>query len=759
MQVRTPRIKTSFSIAILWCIALFTSCSEDMPIDHPNGDLSGERISFGVSKGASSWKPDSRALQQTDFLTLPCISDDETFGVSLVVKEKAVPLSRGTQFTSADTLKAFDVAAYYYEESNSYTELFFNEKVNDGVHTSGKTYYWPREGKMDFMAFAPQDALSLPTVETYNGSTINIPYTITTEEQNHKDIIVATSIGLNNKESGLPVSLNFKHLLASVRFKVGEMQFIKINSLTLSGVYGGDVTFIYNKNTNTWTNSVPTTIKTYNPDFVDTSGLPQGSEIAGNVNNATLFMIPQKLPADAEIRVSYTELLTGNTGTGIANIGETTWEAGKDYAYAFNIGTKFDVTIPTPDDQDAHYIMLEMPYEVGALSDYITSIKATARFLDDGSNTSTKSGISLKFKSDLTETQKWGFWTDKQYQETITVDSDGGSTSSGVQEVGNIRGDAELSIGDNYSDIIVLFIEENNGTTYRNGELILTATLKNGTDVVVGQGNFKQLCPNWNNTGIGVERIETSNAMYPYGFDYTRKVNYTNPGNNWSWLKSIGRLLYSWGANGAITDDEGGFITIERKNDYILWIQFSYIDKITLNYGALNKVKEVANSSDGSVNTRALYNFTGGNDLAQIETDLNNNLGWVINQDDDSAIPQDYAAFIALARNRMYELKTITKSSGQDDVVSHKVLLYKDSNGEDIIEWYLPSSTEAQGLVETGVGSNVITPLNGTYWSSTAGSDTDAHAHSFTFNNNTFGSIKSQPRMDELKVRAVRKKP
>ena len=98
----------------------------------------------------------------------------------------------------------------------------------------------------------------------------------------------------------------------------------------------------------------------------------------------------------------------------------------------------------------------------------------------------------------------------------------------------------------------------------------------------------------------------------------------------------------------------------------------------------------------------------------------------------------------------------------------YKVLLHKEGandcnigeSGVDIIEWYLPSSVEAKELIETGVGSNVITPLNGTYWSSTAGSDTDAFAHSFTFNNNTFGSInESQPRMDELKVRAVRKKP
>lgn len=757
-----PHLTIAFSCLML---ILFSSCNEEEIISNPNGQLSHEEICFGVSKDVSSWEPDSRALHTNAKKRLSCQSEDPTFGVSVETQWRELPTdlprSRGTQLTDASTLTKFEVSAFYYEEDATSAITFFTEQVNDGMTTSTKTYYWPHEGTMDFMAITPiGTANPMPTADAYNANGVNFTCTISDDEKQQDDIMVAVSKGLT-KETGNPVLLNFRHLLASVRFKVGEMQFIKINSLSLSGVYGGEVTFIYDKNTNTWTNTVPTTIKTYAPDFVDTSGLPQDSEIVGNVNNATLFMIPQTLPADAKISVNYTALLTGETGSGEAVIGGQKWEAGKDYAYTFNIGTQFNVTIPTPSDQDAHYIMLEMPYDLGALSDYITSIKATARFMDDGSNTSTKSGISLKFKENLSETQKLGLWTDKQFQETITIENNGGSSSTGVQEIGNIRGDTELNIGTKYNGNIVLFIEENNGNTYRNGELLFTATLKDGTDVTIGQGNFKQLCPSWNNAGIGVERIETSNATYPYGFDYRRIVEYANPGNNsTAWYKSILQLLYSWGAGGAITDDEGDFITIDRKELTIIIWEISYIDKIVLNYGALNEVQAIASDTEGLENTRKLYNFTGGNDFEQIETELNSNLGWVINVTENEAMPQNYAAFIALARNRMYELKTITKASGQDDVVSYKVLLYKDSAGEDIIEWYLPSSAEAKALVETGQGSDAITPFNGEYWSSTAGSDTEAYAHSYTFYNNTFGSInENKPRMNTLKVRAVRNKP
>ena len=750
-----PHLTIAFSCLML---ILFSACSEEEIMSTPNGQLSCEEICFGVSKDESSWEPDSRALPTNESRALPCESEDPTFGVSVETKWRDTPnnspQSRGAQFTADSTLSKFDVTAFYYEENATTAETFFTETVTDGVNTTGKTYYWPREGSMDFIAIAPIGiANPMPTVDDYNThSKAEFTYTIPDNISEQRDIMVAVSKGLT-KETGNPVPLNFKHLLASVRFKVGEMQFIKINSLTLSGVYGGDVTFIYNKNTNTWTNSVPTTIKTYNPDFVDTSGLPQGSEIAGNVNNATLFMIPQTLPADAEIRVSYTELLTGNTGTGIANIGKTTWEAGKDYAYAFNIGTKFDVTIPTPDDQDAHYIMLEMPYEVGALSDYITSIKATARFLDDGSNTSTKSGISLKFKSDLTQTQKDGFWTDEQWEVTVTNDSDGNPVSSDTTFVKYIRGEGELSIGTNLSNTIVLFVEENNGTTHRNGELVFTATLKNGTNVVIGQGNFKQLCASWNDAGIGVERIESSNVTYPYGFSYNRVVTYTNEWKSIPILRWICGLVASSNVNA-----DGKFIKINYESG--LW-GVTYIKTIVVDYTALTGVQQKAGSSDGLVNTKALYNATGSNDFSAIETTLNNISGFSdgVANPKGEGMPSEYAAFIALKCNRMKELK-VTVESSTGNVESYKSLLYKDSQNNDIIEWYLPSSEEAKTLVETGLGSNVISSLHGEYWSSTAGSDADAFAHSYTYYNNSFGAINdSKPRMNVLKVRAVRKKP
>lgn len=811
-----PHLTIAFSCLML---ILFSACSEEEIMSTPNEQLSSEEICFGVSKDASSWEPDSRALSTNESRALPCESEDPTFGVSVETKWRDTPnnspQSRGAQFTTDSTLTQFDVTAFYYEENATTAETFFIETVTDGVNTSGKTYYWPREGSMDFIAIAPIGiANPMPTVDDYNThSKAEFTYTIPDNISEQRDIMVAVSKGLT-KETGNPVPLNFKHLLASVRFKVGEMQFIKINSLTLSNVYGGDVTFIYNKNTNTWTNSVPTTIKTYNPDFVDTSGLPQGSEIAGNVNNATLFMAPQKLPQGAKITVSYTELLTGESDTGEADISGNIWEAGKDYAYAFNIGTSFDVTIPTPADADAHYTRIDIPFDLTKfkekLPDSVTvsNIIATAKWLEDGSNTSSKNSIFMKIddgnavndNNKLTTMQRQGYFTDELWKWEYELDGDGnkkyivGNANGPIRTNDNILGMSSLGLTSGSSGTIYLFIDENNGTTNRNGVLEVTATVENRfgkTDVVLGMGNFKQLCPSWNTNDIGVERIEDVND-YPWGFSYERIVTYTNSSASSYlslplWLQALSKfIMWLFGISSETVlpelDDEiaNGFVTINKEKDKL---GGEVVTSIVLDYKALNSMQYIdenglqkfkAISDSGLQNTRELYSHTGDIDLAELENQLDGALN--IKNDDtwskDSPPESDtvgyYAAYIALTRNRMRELQIVVTNDGGKTTT--KAILHKENeggadntgneSGADIIEWYLPSSAEAKNLKETGVGSNVITPLNGTYWSSTAGSDTDAHAHSFTFNNNTFGLINViQPRMDELKVRAVRKKP
>ena len=122
----------------------------------------------------------------------------------------------------------------------------------------------------------------------------------------------------------------------------------------------------------------------------------------------------------------------------------------------------------------------------------------------------------------------------------------------------------------------------------------------------------------------------------------------------------------------------------------------------------------------------------------------------------------------------MREYKTvITTKDGSSEVIS--AILHREGeggtdnkgneSGSVIVEWYLPSYEEFLTLKETGTGieTTPISPLNGTYWSSTATDDpasgTNGYAYSYTYSNNVYSTYKSnQDRTNELKVRAVRKK-
>ena len=318
----------------------------------------------------------------------------------------------------------------------------------------------------------------------------------------------------------------------------------------------------------------------------------------------------------------------------------------------------------------------------------------------------------------------------------------------------------------------------------------MTATVTqngNSRQVTLGSGNFKQLAPSWNEDGIGVERFEDKDT-YPYGFSYNKVVTYSNnlitKYQNANILEKLFYLLAIWlfgySMDAVIPNTEGmadGFVTIEP---YEHWAMGTVKKTIKLDYGALNSVQSITSNDDGMGNTIALYNYTGAIDLTDLEGEIDKSLNistsddWTKSVSANSTNPTDYAAFIALTRNRMREYKTvITTKDGSSEVIS--AILHREGeggtdnkgneSGSVIVEWYLPSYEEFLTLKETGTGieTTPISPLNGTYWSSTATDDpasgTNGYAYSYTYSNNVYSSYKSnQDRTNELKVRAVRKK-
>lgn len=811
-------IRLGFGCAAALLIAMmFASCTK-VEMEAPSAKFGGE-IRFGITKNDFSKPATKSALEsESKVLVAHDPNDPESFGLSMTVVDgiqtpkSNLPATRGAQITDVN---AFDVAAYYFAPDQENGLLYFADQVSDGVNTTGKQYYWPMMGTMNFVATYPSGLIAngIQTIADDNGNLQPFSYTIPEDVTAQQDIMVAVTNGIENaprSQSGAAVGLNFQHLLAAVQFKVGKMIATRINSLTISGVKGGNVEFIYDPETNKWNCSSSADDVSYSPIYtigdapnIDTYGLTEGTFITNNDNRMTMFVMPQELNA-AKISVNYTELITGTTHDSEAILSGHSWTAGQTTIYKLDIiAETLQITIPAPPDADAHYVRVDLQYDLSGLANYagegitISNVTATTRWENDGSNTASSDKQSIYINTTLTEMQEKEFFTDELWELRYSVDDDGtktytvGSANGPARVKENNLGYETLNLNIGSSGPIYLFLDENDGNTDRNGVLELKATVtQNGTsrDVVLGSGKFKQLAPSWNDDGIGVERFEDE-GTYPYGFSYNRVVTYTNTTAEWylnqNWIiqgiYKIFMWLFGLSMDAVLPDSEGmaeGFVSINKENDNY---GAEILKSVVLDYGALNTVQEIASDNDGLQNTKVLYDYTGAVDLSELEVEIDKSLGiasdddWKKDESGNSSNPSDYAAFMALTRNRMRELHTyITSSEGTTMLPS--VILHRvgeggtdgtgDETGAPIIEWYLPSSEEAKSLVETGTGleATPISPLDGTYWSSTAGVDpasgTNGYAYSYTYSKNTYSTVNpNEDRTVEWKVRAVRKKP
>ena len=634
---------------------LWTSCTDEAISDVKE---SGEGIYFGVSVTDNLWKGDSRSSGPNVPVVIQEKTSGHSLGLSLTIEDGIsstvtdVVASRGSQYIG-NTLDEFKVAAYYFNEG-TVRDYFVNLNgkngllVTDGVNTE-IAKYWLVDGTFDFLAISPKDVIDeMPLATTYcSDDGASFTYTIDSENiATHTDIMTAVVKDKSYADANSPVPLQFEHLLAAVQFKVGKMLFIDINSITISGVKGGTVTFTYQKDTNKWNYTANNENETYTiTEGLDTYGLTEGAAITSNEEGTMLLLMPQTLTTDAKLIVNYDNLLTGETGkTGNCALvnpnvaGSNLWEAGKTYAYALNIGTTFDVTIPAPANQDAHYVMVPMPYRLENLPD-ISNITASVEYINNtasqdviptlklGSTDPTK--IALADLEGLTNLQKQGYWTDKLY----TAADDGTvSYENGVSVRGNENGTLNLT---NSEGTIVMFLPENTGKTDRDVVLNIKgeATVNGQTvELTIGKCQFKQLCPSWvayNGGYIGSERIVESiyandDGRYPYGLKWNRQVAYSTLN-----IVYIRRLVSRAAASliGNISfDQKGTFTVFDGFVEYVVkegWFNLEYIESITLNYAALSNLRGKADSKvEGDSNTQKLYDITLGVNPVELEENL-----------------------------------------------------------------------------------------------------------------------------------------
>ena len=288
------------------------------------------------------------------------ISDD---GINaFVLAEDMGPMAdiptRASAYSAVSDISSFNVTAFDHTGNFGASTVTtdngkgFVDQTFSVTH-SGSDYwgvpsparYWPTsERKMSFFACAPADAVSIQQGAGYPSFTYNVPDDIASQ----KDLLIASTLNQVNTVSsqGAPgrAPLTFRHALSALVFTIGDMG---VNSssgsltVTLKGLRN-QRRFTFSEASSTsslggsWNNAVQGS-GTYT--FTTNLNNADYSTISGN---KVLFVMPQTIPSDAELNISYTdpEGTVHLFSVQLNTLGITSMTAGGVYKYTISLSNK-----------------------------------------------------------------------------------------------------------------------------------------------------------------------------------------------------------------------------------------------------------------------------------------------------------------------------------------------------------------------------------------------------------------------------------
>ena len=292
------------------------------------------------------------------------ISFDGYLGRSAV----AVNGSRGSVLEIADLKKlkdGFGVFGNYNATGgqNFGSNLFNNEKVyysstKPAKWTYDNTKYWPTEGHIDFLAYAPYADKT-----TLNNKSID--FTVSSTIADQKDLLWANAVNQTKEKNSSPnkVKFQFAHALSRLGYTIKLNDnytgtTITLNKITLPGSNNGTKKAFYSAGTidlsYTPSTTSPTTTSLWIPstseeklnfDWVPTNKT-LSTTVTKNSDTEYLFVIPQDFSKTEEnadalyVIVEYT-IQTGTTATMTSRVSsqiKKNFEQGKAYMINLTIG-------------------------------------------------------------------------------------------------------------------------------------------------------------------------------------------------------------------------------------------------------------------------------------------------------------------------------------------------------------------------------------------------------------------------------------
>lgn len=604
---------TAGMAAVLLSVTLF-SCSSDVPYEHTDYSTT-DNICFGISdSGNGTRAAAANEAITTDRYVLRSSESSDTLCVRAVVSDgigKAA-VHHATRASMQTTMyDQFNVVAQLKKSDGNIAPRYYMNEVatKQGVvwQPSSSIYYWPDNGSLRFLAWAPLDAEldESPVKPSEDVNKTTIKYTVPADLSKQRDLVAAAT-GYNASPAGgvcAPVSLQFKHLCTAVVVKTGAtMAPGTIKSVTVTNVRNSGT---YDMLSSAWTLNDATTSYTVSPNMATGSTTAEGTKL--NADDATFMLLPQTLGADSKLEVMFHDNISGRDRLLTASLNGAEWPMGKTVTYRLSITPEYELEFTSePQVQDAHYVI------------YPIKIKVDPGLTGGWQLKSTSPKVTLR--KNLTELEEVGYW----------IEEDRGTQTIEGTESGDIT--------------VYAFLEEN--VTNAERDVVLELSPKGFPSATPAKFTIRQLCPSWNADGLGCERIEGKKYQWGFLWGDNMKMVYTVPG--WILKKWWVEIVLTW------FNDYGKYITVDRDS-------WSTSFRVTIDFNKIPSPNVAKSPTDGKKNSSELYNFNGISDVSALIKRLEN-WGGTTNQT-FPLNPTEFAVRAAVMKNKFN--KEVQTSAGE----------------------------------------------------------------------------------------------
>ena len=604
---------TAGMAAVLLSVTLF-SCSSDVPYEHTDYSTT-DNICFGISdSGNGTRAAAANEAITTDRYVLRSSESSDTLCVRAVVSDgigKAAAKHATRASMQTTMYDQFNVVAQLKKSDGNIAPRYYMNEVatKQGVvwQPSSSIYYWPDNGSLRFLAWAPLDAEldESPVKPSEDVNKTTIKYTVPAELSKQRDLVAAAT-GYNASPVGgvcAPVSLQFKHLCTAVFVKTGAtMAPGTIKSVTVTNVRNSGT---YDMLRSAWTLNDATTSYTISPDMATGSTTAEGTKL--NADDATFMLLPQTLGADSKLEVMFHDNISGRDRLLTASLNGAEWPMGKTVTYRLSITPEYELEFTSePQVQDAHYVI------------YPIKIKVDPGLTGGWKLKSTSPKVTLR--KNLTELEEVGYW----------IEEDRGTQTIEGTESGDIT--------------VYAFLEEN--VTNAERDVVLELSPKGFPSATPAKFTIRQLCPSWNADGLGCERIEGKKYQWGFLWGDNMKMVYTVPG--WILKKWWVEIVLTW------FNDYGKYITVDRDS-------WSTSFRVTIDFNKIPSPNVAKSPTDGKKNSSELYNFNGISDVSALIKRLEN-WGGTTNQT-FPLNPTEFAVRAAVMKNKFN--KEVQTSAGE----------------------------------------------------------------------------------------------